>query len=89
MALPGACYRSDRLAVVKAFRRGRAHATRSSEAYARLWALIFAACDDYEHPERDIAVLWMPAHTTAEDVGRARLSDGRLLTAADRAGNSL
>ena len=31
----------------------------------------------------------MPAHTKEKDIGRAQLSDGSLLTAADRAGNEL
>ena len=69
------------------FKRGEAYATRYADAYARLWRLIFASCDDSDCPQDDIELLWIPAHTTEADVGVARLSDGRLLTAADRTGN--
>ena len=88
-SLPGVAFRSDRLAVVRTFRRGRAFATRYSEAYARLWRMIFTAFDDFDSPEIDIDIEWMPAHTVETDVGTACLTNGQLLSAADRHGNDL
>lgn len=88
-SLPGVAFRSDRLAAVLTFRRGRAFATRFSEAYARLWRMVFTACDDFDSPEVDIDIQWMPAHTVEADVGTVCLSNGQLLTAADRHGNDL
>ena len=81
-SLPGGIYRSDRKAVVSTFAAGRAQATTASDEHARLWDMIFTACDD-----GDTQLVWMPAHTSAADVGRARLSNGDLLTARDRAAN--
>ena len=88
-SLPGAAYRPDRLAVVLTFRRGRQFATRPSVALARLWRLVYTECDDYDCPERDIDLQWIPAHTAADDVGVLQLSSGAFLTAADRQGNMM
>ena len=85
----GAAYRSDRAAVVSTFKEGAVSATASSDEHARLWGMVFAACDDWEHPETQLDLEWMPAHTTEADVGRACLSNGQPLTARDRKGNAL
>ena len=82
-SLPGGIYRSDRKAVVSTFAAGRAQATSASNEHARLWDMIFTACDDGDLPQ----LVWMPAHTSAADIGRARLSNGEPLTVRDRAGN--
>ena len=82
-ALPGSSLRSDRKAVVDTYNGGRATATAAADEHARLWCMIFAACDDGPLPE----LVWMPAHTSAADVGRARLSNGCALTTRDRSAN--
>ena len=88
-SMPGVSFRSDRRAVVDTFRRGAEYATAAPIEHARLWGLIFAACDDYEAPHKDLPIEWMPAHTTEAHVGVVRLSDGHDLTAQDRFGNDL
>ena len=54
---------------------------------ARLWAMVYALCDDLDNPEEQLDLARMPAHTSWADVGRARLSDGSLLTERDRFAN--
>ena len=88
-SLPGASFRSDRLSVVGTFKKGYRHATHPAVALARLWRLIFAACDDFDEPQHQVDLAWIPAHTAASDVGHLRLSNGEYLTAADRSGNDL
>ena len=83
IAVPGVLCRSDRKAVVDTYRAGRALATRGGDEHARLWNLIFTVCEGGGPSE----VVWMPAHTSAADVGRARLSDGSTLTTRDREAN--
>ena len=83
----GARYRSDRLAVVQTFQAGHREATAASVELARLWSMVFAACDDYDRPEVQVDLAWMPSHTSPADVGRAYLSNGELLTECDRSGN--
>ena len=75
-AVPGVKIRSDRKAVVDTYLAGRPIATRSGDEHARLWSMVFAVCEG-GGPEE---VVWMPAHTTAADIGRARLSDGSVLS---------
>ena len=82
-ALPGIRLRSDRKAVVDTFHAGRRRATAASDEHARLWSMIFEACDEEAMPE----VVWMPAHTSAADVGRTKLSNGAFLSTLDRAAN--
>ena len=67
--MPGVKIRSDRKAVVDTYLAGRAIATRSGDEHARLWSMVFAVCEG-GGPEE---VVWMPAHTTAAVIGRARL----------------
>ena len=69
--------------MVSTFAAGRAQATAACDEHARLWNMIFTACDDGDTPQ----LVWMPAHTSAADVGRARLSNGEPLSLRDRAGN--
>ena len=87
LALPGVAFRTDRKAVLDIFQAGRKEATASSVELAHLWAAVFDAFDDYEDPSASVDLAWMPAHTTAADVGVARLSNGEFLTARDRAAN--
>ena len=82
-SLPGGQFRSDRKAVVDTFGAGKAQATSAGDEHARLWELIFATCDGADPPQ----LLWMPAHTSAADVGRARMSNGQFLTTRDRSAN--
>ena len=82
-SLPGGFFRSDRKAVVDTFMAGKRQATSAGDEHARLWEMIFATCDSVDPPQ----LLWMPAHTSAADVGRARLSNGQVLTAKDRSAN--
>ena len=86
-ALPGMAYRSDRRAVVDTMKSGLAVAAAAHVELARLWIMVYAACDDLADPANDLNLVWMPAHTTAADIGRAVLSDGSLLSQRDRAGN--
>ena len=85
----GAAYRSDRAAVVSTFKAGAASATASSVEHARLWGMVYAACDDWDRPEVQVDLEWLPAHTTEADIGRACLSNGQPLTVRDRKGNAL
>ena len=84
-ALPGAKIRPDCLAVEQTFQHGKAWATAPERPLARVWVLIFACVDDA--PD-SVDLSWMPAHTTEADVGRARLSNGQLLTTVDRTANA-
>ena len=84
-ALPGASFKCDRRAVVETFSLGRDAACEGDVELARLWGMIFTVADDIE----DCSVIWMPSHTSASDVGVAVLSDGELLTTADRNSNDL
>ena len=81
-SMQGVAFRSDRAAVVDTFKAGLAAATDAAVVLARLWAMVFAACDYGDALQLDLA--WMPAHTSEADVGRLVLSDGSLLTALDR-----
>ena len=84
-ALPGTAFRPDCLPNVTAYQRGRRWATAAARPLARVWNLIFTALDDADGAA-DVA--WMPAHTSSADVGRARLSNGALLTQVDRMANA-
>ena len=82
--LPGSAYRTDCLAVVDVHAQGRQAATSAARYYARIWNVIFTALDDAE----TVDLAWMPAHTKVHDVGRLFLSNGELLTEADRRANA-
>lgn len=83
-AQTGCTYRVDCEPCVKAFHRGRDWATSDRRPHARVHGLMFAALGDTDRG----SVVWMPAHTSEDDVGIARLGDGSLLTAIDRAANA-
>ena len=83
--MPGASFRTDCLSVLKVFQSGKRSACSSRCKLARVWHGVFAALDDQDPLLVDVA--WMPAHTSAGDVGVSVLSDGALLTANDRHGN--
>ena len=87
IAMPGVAYRSDRKAVVDTFKAGEKTATAATVEMARLWKLVFAACDDTPSPHLDVDLEWMPAHTKPGDVDVIHLSDGSLLTKRDRQAN--
>jgi hypothetical protein len=82
-AAPGSHFRSDCLPCVNMLRMSRKEATAAHRPLARVAGLIFSAMVDVPRDH----IVWMPAHTTIADVGRARLSNGCLLTAADRNAN--
>ena len=82
-AEPGTQYRVDCQPCVNAFHNGRAAATKDNRPLARVHNLMCAALDDTDVA----AVVWMPAHTKKEDVGRVYLGDGSKLTDLDRKGN--
>ena len=82
-AEPGTQYRVDCQPCVDAFHKGLTWATRDNRPLARVHRLMFAALADTEAA----AVVWMPAHTKEEDVGRLHLGDGTLLSESDRKGN--
>ena len=51
---------------------------------ARVYRLIFTSLDEHDAEN----VVWMPAHTSEDEVGKGRLGDGSFLTATDRFGNA-
>ena len=87
ISLPGVSYRSDRKAVVDMFKNGATAATAATVEMARLWRLVFAACDGTPNPHDTVDLVWMAAHTKEKDAGVLRLSDGSLLTKRDRQAN--
>ena len=79
----GSDFRLDCKPCVDAIERGRAWATAAARPLARVFGLVFWAIDDTS-PE---SFVWMPAHCGHDDVGRARLGDGSLLSETDRWAN--
>ena len=88
-SVPGITIWSDCLSVVNRFQAGRRAATASKVKLARVWSSIFDMCHDFDHPEKDVRVGWMPAHTAEWAVGNVRKGDGSKLTPLDRSGNSV
>ena len=86
-SVPGAELWSDCLSVVNRFKAGREAATSSAVKLARLWGTIFDLCDSFEDPARQVRLEWMPAHTSAAQIGRARKGNGEQLTEQARSGN--
>ena len=87
-SVPGAELWSDCLSVVNRFKAGRAAATSSAVSLARLWGTIFDLCDSFSDPAAQVKLEWMPAHTSAAQVGHARKGNGVKLTTLDRRGNN-
>ena len=76
---------TDCLSALTVIAAGRALAVGAGRKTARAWTAFFAATDDV--PLQDIA--WMPAHTSAADIGIKMLSNGTPLSWLDRRGNEL
>ena len=76
VAHPSARYISDCKTVVDTLHGPMADATAASRPLARVFNLLFPAMDDT--PRENI--VWMPAHTSAANVGQLKLSNGCLLT---------
>ncbi len=83
ITMPGSPYRVDCKPCIDAIHKGIRWATASCRPLARVFNLIFPAIDD--SPVESF--VWMPAHTSASDVGVKRLGNGDLLTALDRSAN--
>ncbi len=85
VVLPEAWYVTDCLSSVATAQRGVAWATGPSRPNARIWRRIFHVWDDGEAGKK---ILWVPAHTTARDIGVKRISDGTPLTATQARRNA-
>jgi hypothetical protein len=83
VSLPGTQYRVDCEVVVRAVRAGVGWATCAKRPLARVFALLLAALDDAAAD----AVVWMPAHCTARDVGVKVKGNNEGLTAIDLGSN--
>ena len=70
------------MAVQVGAQRGSDWATAPERTFARAWGALAAALEDQTD-----AVVWMPAHCSAEDVHSKHLSDGSCMTEIDRQGN--
>ena len=82
---PGSTYRSDCKPCCQAIWRGINRSTTGDRKHARIFTLMAPCVDDIPAS----SYVWMPAHTTVADIGRAQLSDGSFLTTADRDANDL
>ena len=83
-AASGCLFRVDCLPCVLAFKAGRVWATADRRPLARVHAQMFAALEGVP-PE---AMVWMPAHTSEDDIGIALLGDGSRLSKVDRDSNA-
>ena len=83
-AVPGVRFRVDCLPCVSAFHKGRAWAATDNRPLARVHRLMHEALEE-AGPE---CMVWMPAHTKAEDVGVLELGNGEKLTVVDRHSNA-
>ncbi len=84
-AKPGAVFKTDCQAVLKAVTAGRARATAHDRPLARVMGLLHARFDD---PSHVASLVWMLGHSTKTDVGRAVLSDGSFLSSMDLVANA-
>ena len=85
VAEPGSDFRLDCEPCVDALGRGRAWATSAARPLARVFGLLFSAVDDTPLE----SFVRMPAHCSMDEVGRAALGNGSLLTEIDRHANDL
>ena len=76
--------RTDCFSVVWAYAAGCATQCQSTSPHASVWRDLQATLG-----ERGMNLAWMPAHTAEHHIGEAVLSNGELLTEADRDGNAL
>ena len=84
VAEPGSDYRVDCKPCVDAIQRGKEWATSSRRPLARVFNLVFTAIDDTPLE----AFVWMPAHSTADDVGSLLLGNEAPLSEVDRQWNA-
>jgi len=73
-SFPGARTWSDCLSVVNRFKKGTLAVTASSFMLAKL-PRIFDRCDGFADPSSQVLLEWMPAHTSAQQVGSSREGD--------------
>ncbi len=79
-------FRSDSLGCVTALQRGRQWSTGPQRPLARTMKMLHDLLGDSVSARR---IVWMPAHTTPEDIGRRELGNGDKLTTRDRWANDL
>ena len=85
-ATPGCSYRIDNKTCVQTFHRGEDNIPTRDKSVAWLWKLIFGAING-EKEAMDVA--WIPAHTKQAHIANVKLSNGEILTAANRRGNAM
>ena len=85
IAAPGSVYRSDCKPCVDAIHAGRAWACAANRPLARIYKQLFHHIDDVPAA----SFVWMPSHTSAANVDRTRLSNGKFLSHTDRRANAL
>ena len=76
---------TDCKANVTALRNGLSWATNAKRKYARIWHSIFHCLDDQGTDNEWL--VWSPAHTPKNAIGRRLRSDGKTMTCADWLGN--
>ena len=84
-AAPGSSFKTDSLNCVDTMRRGRTWALAPSRPLARVWRRLF---NTFDGPDDAAHIVWIPAHSTAADVGKRLTGDGTPLTAVDRNANA-
>ena len=85
IAAPGSTFRSDCKPCVDAIHAGRIWACAANRPLARIYQELFPHIDEVPVS----SFVWMPSHTSNNDVERVRLSNGQLLTHADRRANAI
>ena len=83
-ALPGTVFKVDCKPCVDMIKAGLSVAGQGKRLLARVFWLIFTSIDDSAAE----CVVWMPAHTSADEVGVRKIGNGTRLTATDRFGNA-
>ncbi len=87
-ALPGATFVTDSRNCLAALGRGVRHATSPRNKLARVWRQVFGCFDDADSACYAASLVWMPAHRSRSDVGKAIKSDGSVVTERDWLGNA-
>ena len=85
IALAGSTFKSDCKPCVDAIHAGRSWTCDARRTLARIFRQMFIHIDDV--PTSNFT--WMPSHTSMAKVGNVRLSNGQLLSHADRRANML
>ena len=85
IAVPGSTFRSVCKPCIDSIHAGCSWACAANRPLARIYRQLFPHIDDV--PVANF--VWMPSHTSTVDVERLRLSNGQLLTHADRRANAL